>query len=56
MAFTKRRKQPHLYRDRSVDPTKQVAAQLEAQSVERSKPVTISVSAKSKRKRAATKH
>jgi hypothetical protein len=56
MAYVKRRKQPHLFRDPSIDPTKQVRLQLEAQQVESSAPAPVVVSAakKSTRKRAKT--
>jgi hypothetical protein len=56
MAFTKRRKQPHLFRDPSVHPTKQVRLMLESEAanVKASTSAAVVVTA-SKAKRPARK-
>lgn len=50
MAFVKRRKQPHLFRDPTVDPTKQVRAQLEATAAVSAAPSVVEVDAHKRRK------
>lgn len=55
MAFNKRRKQPHLFRDPSVDPTKQVRLQLATVEASPVEPVAVVSKRKPARKR-ATKH
>lgn len=54
MAFTKRRKQPHLFRNPAVHPTKQVklllAAQKKRASTDDSTPAPIVVTGKPRKK------